>query len=56
MENGEDIQEFKPEAEQLQVSWSTTETPPHSDSYYYVRITLAGGKDLAWSSPVWVTD
>lgn len=49
--DGDDAQIHEPN--ELTASWQTTEPPPPSPTWYYVRLTRRDGL-LAWSSPIWV--
>lgn len=53
--NGKDVQVLNPGQEELQVLWHPREPRPSTGTWYYVRLTLQNGKDMAWSSPIWIS-
>ena len=55
VKDGLDSKSYIPQSNELDISWDTTEPPLESDAYYYIRVTLSDGVNLAWSSPIWVS-
>ena len=53
--NTKDIQVLNPGSEELNVSWRPLEPRPSAEVCYYIRLTLQDGKNMAWSSPIWIS-